>query len=238
MPRGTGSTSELTVLAERLQRRLGNQRLASQALRTIATHAPDERFAMAFILKLAEDSTDALKSVLRNRAAANDLIFCLGSSELIATELTYAGFGWAAAFEEAREANAQSLIASMHSEPIDAPDRLSASIALARFNRRMFVQVAIADLLDRITVEETWRAMSALADECIRAALELATRFMGERAQEIGRFCVLAMGKLGAQELNLSSDIDLIYLHEPTSSRDSSEAAARLAESLTEMLSP
>jgi [glutamine synthetase] adenylyltransferase / [glutamine synthetase]-adenylyl-L-tyrosine phosphorylase len=238
MPRKTASSSELTGLAERLKRRLGNQRLAEQALRTITTHAPDERLAMAFLLKLAEDSTDALKDVLRNRAAANDLIFCLGSSEVIATELTYAGAEWTAAFERARAVDANRLIASMHSEPIDAADRLSASVALARFNRRMFVQVAIADLLDRIGVEDTWRAMSALADECIRAALELAMRFMGERANQIGRFCVLAMGKLGARELNLSSDIDLIYLHESSGSHDSVEAAARLAESLTEMLSP
>ncbi|MDO8430871.1 MAG: bifunctional [glutamate--ammonia ligase]-adenylyl-L-tyrosine phosphorylase/[glutamate--ammonia-ligase] adenylyltransferase [Candidatus Binatus sp.] len=226
------------MLADRLKRRLGNQRLAEQALRTIAARAPDERLAMAFLLKLAEDSSGALKNVLRDRAAASDLIFCLGSSELVATELTYAGAEWAAAFEAARTASASSLIESMRSDPIDAPDRLSASVALAQFNRRMFVRVAIADLLDRIDVADTWRAMSALADECIRAGLELAIRFMGERAKEIGRFCVLAMGKLGARELNLSSDIDLIYLHEPSGSRDSVEAAARLAESLTEMLSP
>ena len=238
MPRKSASSSELTVLADRLKVRLGNQRLAEQALRAIATRAPDERLAMAFLLKLTEDSADTLKNVLRDRDAASDLMFCLGSSELVATELSFAGNGWIDSFNAARTANVDGLIAAMHCDPIDAPDRLSASIALARFNRQMFVRVAIADLLDRITVSDTWRSMSALADECIRAALELATRFMGERAAQIGRFCVMAMGKLGARELNLSSDIDLIYLHEPSSSRDSNLAAARLGEALTEILSP
>ena len=45
------------------------------------------------------------------------------------------------------------------------------------------------------------------------------------------------MGKLGARELNLSSDVDLIYLHASSGSPDSSEAAARLGEWFTEILS-
>ena len=120
---------------------------------------------------------------------------------------------------------------------IDAPDRQAAAAALGRFMRRMMVQVAIADLLDRLSVGETALAMSELADECIRTALDLASRFLGERARAIGQFCVLAMGKLGARELNLSSDVDLIYLHASAGSPDSSEAAARLGESFTEILS-
>ena len=80
--------------------------------------------------------------------------------------------------------------------------------------RRMMVRVAIADLLDRLSVGETALAMSELADECIRTALDLATRFLGERARTVGPFCILAMGKLGARELNLSSDVDLyIFTH-------------------------
>ena len=45
------------------------------------------------------------------------------------------------------------------------------------------------------------------------------------------------MGKLGARELNLSSDVDLIYLHASSGSPDSSEAASRLGEWFTEILS-
>ena len=103
--------------------------------------------------------------------------------------------------------------------------------------RRMLVRVAIADLLDGISVADTARAMSELADECIRTALDLAIHFLGERAAEVGKFCVLAMGKLGARELNLSSDVDLIYLHDPSGSPGGTEAAARLGEWFTEILS-
>ena len=103
--------------------------------------------------------------------------------------------------------------------------------------RRMMVQVAIADLLDRLTPGETALAMSELADECIRTALELATGFLGERARVVGPFCILAMGKLGGRELNFSSDVDLVYLHDSSDSAVSAEAAARLGEWFTEILS-
>ncbi len=239
MQRRSVQSSELTVLADRLKRRLGNFRLAEQALAAVTRRAPDERLALAFLLKLAEDSARELKSVLRDRAAGEDLIFCLGSSELVATELSSAKTRWDELFLDARAATMDGLLAAMRQDrpAHDAPDRQRAAAELGQYMRRMRVRVAIADLLDRIGVADTARAMSELGDECIRMAFALATRFLGERAAEVGRFCVLAMGKLGARELNLSSDVDLIYLHEPSGSPDGTEAAARLGEWFTEILS-
>ncbi|HSZ23955.1 MAG TPA: bifunctional [glutamate--ammonia ligase]-adenylyl-L-tyrosine phosphorylase/[glutamate--ammonia-ligase] adenylyltransferase [Candidatus Sulfotelmatobacter sp.] len=239
MPRKAAQSPQLAVLASRLKQRLGNERLAQGALAAVKERAPDEQLALAFLTKLAENSAAALKSVLRDRAAGADLIFCLGSSELVATELSLAGPEWAEIFLGARSQTIDGLVAAMRAkrDPIDAPDRQAAAAELGRFMRRMMVQVAIADLLDRLSVGETAQAMSELADECIRTALDLATRFLGERARAVGRFCILAMGKLGGRELNLSSDVDLIYLHESSGSPDSSQAAARLGEWFTEILS-
>ena len=239
MPRKDAQSPQLEVLAKRLKDRLGNDRLAQQALAAVKERAPDDQLALAFLLKLAEDSAAALTGVLRDRAAGGDLVFCLGSSELIATELSLAGPGWSKIFLDARAQTIDGLVAAMRQDRarIDAPDRHGAAALLGRFMRRTMVQVAIADLLDRLSVGETALAMSELADECIRTALELATGFLGGRAGAIGRFCILAMGKLGARELNLSSDVDLVYLHASSGSPDSSEAAARLGEWFTEILS-
>src|SRR5580700_277888 len=239
MPRKAAQSPQLAVLAKRLKDRLGNDRLAQNALAAVKDRAPDDQLALAFLTKLAENSADALKDVLRNRVAGSDLIFCLGSSELVATELSLAGREWAEVFLDARAQTIDGLVAAMRTErvTIDAPDRQAAAAELGRFMRRKLVQVAIADLLDRLSPAETALAMSELADECIRTALSLATRFLGPRAREVGRFCILAMGKLGARELNLSSDVDLIYLHESSGSPDSSEAASRLGEWFTEILS-
>lgn len=239
MPRKEAQSPQLAVLAQRLKDRLGNDRIAEQALAAVEERAPDEQLALAFLTKLAEDSAAALKGVLRDRAMGSDLVFCLGSSELVATELSLAGPGWAKFFLDARGQTIDGLVAAMRRERtgIDAPDRQGAAAVLGRFMRRTMLRVAIADLLDRLSVGQTALAMSELADECIGTALELATGFLGGRAGEIGRFCILAMGKLGARELNLSSDVDLVYLHASSGSPDSSEAAARLGEWFTEILS-
>ena len=91
MPRNAAQSPQLAVLAQRLKDRLGNDRLAQNALAAVENRAPDEQLALAFLTKLAENSATALKDVLRDRGAGADLIFCLGSSELVATELSLAG---------------------------------------------------------------------------------------------------------------------------------------------------
>src|ERR1700688_2465598 len=182
MPRKAAQSPQLAVLAKRLKDRLGNDRLGQTALAAVKDRAPDDQLALAFLTKLAENSATALKDVLRDRAAGSDLIFCLGSSELIATELSLAGPEWAEIFLDARAQTIDGLVAAMRAEraTIDAPDRQTAAAALGHFVRRVMVRVAIADLLDRLSVGETALAMSELADECIRTALDLATRFLGE----------------------------------------------------------
>jgi glutamate-ammonia-ligase adenylyltransferase len=59
---------------------------------------------------------------------------------------------------------------------------------------------------------------------------------MPAHAAAAGDFCVLAMGKLGARELNLSSDIDVVYLYDSRNAADGAESARRLGELLTELL--
>ncbi len=89
---------------------------------------------------------------------------------------------------------------------------------LRQFRRRRMVSIIWRDLADWAPLDETLAHLSALADACVVQALdwletwaraELGTPRDAEgRAQ---RLVVLAMGKLGAGELNLSSDIDLIF---------------------------
>src|SRR5260370_16872834 len=91
MPRKAGQSPQPDAPAKGLKDRLGNDRLAQKALAAVKDRAPDDQLALAFLTKLAENSATALKDVLRDRAAGSDLIFCLGSSALIATQLSLAG---------------------------------------------------------------------------------------------------------------------------------------------------
>ncbi|HUO05876.1 MAG TPA: bifunctional [glutamate--ammonia ligase]-adenylyl-L-tyrosine phosphorylase/[glutamate--ammonia-ligase] adenylyltransferase [Candidatus Binataceae bacterium] len=237
MPSRRAAPPELEGLAKRLHDRLGDRGLAVRAIATVKDRAPDEQLALAFLLKFADDFNDLLRRVLADPAATSDLVFCLGSSEVVATELSLLGPGWADVFLGARAVSDGPRFAKMKSPAIDAPDRTAGAAALGRFMRGWFTRIIIADLLKLIDVAGTARAMSDLADECIRAALDFAARQMGDRAAEAGSFCVLAMGKLGARELNLSSDIDLIYLIDSAHSPRAAETAARLGEAVTEILS-
>ena len=85
------------------------------------------------------------------------------------------------------------------------------------FKRREMLHIGVRDLLRLCPVEETLAALSVLAEALISAAYWICATSL-RRECEIPRdafteFTILAMGKLGGSELNFSSDVDLIFLH-------------------------
>lgn len=127
------------------------------------------------------------------------------------------------------------------------------SLLLARFKRREYVRIMLRDVLRIAPLAETTSEVSALGDVLIEAALREAESAMEHRfglPQHLdaeGRalntpFVVLSLGKLGGNELNYSSDIDLLYLYgdgkEPaTAAISNREYFVRLAQQATEILS-
>ncbi|WP_108126079.1 bifunctional [glutamate--ammonia ligase]-adenylyl-L-tyrosine phosphorylase/[glutamate--ammonia-ligase] adenylyltransferase [Saccharospirillum mangrovi] len=91
---------------------------------------------------------------------------------------------------------------------------------LRLWRNRQLARLIVRDANGLSTVRETALAVSDLADAAIAAALDYAQRFWSAQWGEPGpsefgethqQLVVLAMGKHGARELNLSSDIDLIF---------------------------
>jgi glutamate-ammonia-ligase adenylyltransferase len=102
----------------------------------------------------------------------------------------------------------------------DVDDETGLERALRQFRRREMLRIVWRDLGGLAGLDETLEDLSELADVCIRQALALlhgwavdksGTPRDGEGREQ--RLIVLAMGKLGARELNLSSDIDLIFCY-------------------------
>src|SRR5260370_37841374 len=98
------------------------------------------------------------------------------------------------------------------------------SLLLARFKRREYLRIMLRDVLRIAPLAETTAEISALSDVLIQEALREAESAMEHRSglpQHLdvdGRtvntpFSVLALGKLGGNELNYSSDIDLLYIY-------------------------
>jgi [glutamine synthetase] adenylyltransferase / [glutamine synthetase]-adenylyl-L-tyrosine phosphorylase len=128
-----------------------------------------------------------------------------------------------------------------------------ASLLLARFKRREYVRIMLRDVLKLAPLAETTAEISALADVLIEAALRDAQNLLQRRYEapqhldSEGRlvdtpFAILSLGKLGGNELNYSSDVDLMYIfgdgEEPSGAAVSNrEYFIRLAQQVTEILS-
>ena len=100
----------------------------------------------------------------------------------------------------------------------DVADEEALDVSLRQFRRQQMMRIIWRDITRRADLGETLEDLSELADVCIRCAL---ARLYAWASEQFGvprdaqcnpqSLIVLGMGKLGARELNLSSDIDLIY---------------------------
>src|SRR5690348_13311751 len=143
---------------------------------------------------------------------------------------------------------------------------LPAAVFLARFKRREYLRITLRDVLKLATLSDTCLEISNLADVLIERALRLCAQRLenlyglpqwhdaAEYPQvtqatqanlQPARMAVLALGKLGGQELNYSSDIDLIFLYDHDGETSGGEAGAisnleyfvRLAQAILKLLS-
>ncbi len=99
--------------------------------------------------------------------------------------------------------------------------------ALARlreFKQAEMLRIATRDLAHLANQLEITRELSDVADVCLNAVWRLCTAQLGERLglpfhqDSAGRWqptpsCVIGLGKLGGQELNYSSDVDVIFVY-------------------------
>ena len=123
------------------------------------------------------------------------------------------------------EAHFAALLAEAAAGVAAAKDEAQAMQRLRRLKAEAALLIALADVGGVWPVLRVTRALTELADTAIGAAV----RFLLRAAMSEGRFAppdpaqpelgsgyfVLAMGKMGAFELNYSSDVDLIVLFDP-----------------------
>src|SRR5262245_23268022 len=102
----------------------------------------------------------------------------------------------------------------------DGDDEAGIKQRLRRLRSRVLLRAMARDLAGAADLAEVCEAMSALADAEITTALGWAERLYGAkhgvpRTASGGRceLVVVGMGKLGGRELNVSSDIDLVFLY-------------------------
>ena len=129
--------------------------------------------------------------------------------------------------------------------------RTSLMAHLRQTRKRVALLIALADIGGIWPLHKVTEALARFADHATAAALDLALRELIEKGEILldhpdnpgpsSGLIVLGMGKLGALELNYSSDIDLIILFDPTRFRPAGKEspmalAVRVARTLVYLL--
>ncbi len=128
--------------------------------------------------------------------------------------------------------------------------RAQTAAVLRTAKRRVALATAVADISGEWSLAQVTGALSDLAEGALRVAVshllrsahdrgELRLRHLAAPSRGSG-FTVLAMGKLGARELNYSSDVDLILVFDPEPHAYNADALsatfARLARDLVGLM--
>ncbi|MAU99111.1 MAG: bifunctional [glutamate--ammonia ligase]-adenylyl-L-tyrosine phosphorylase/[glutamate--ammonia-ligase] adenylyltransferase [Fulvimarina sp.] len=147
---------------------------------------------------------------------------------------------------------ARSTIAGVANLPAADDSEKAVMAALREARGRVALLLGLADVFGALTPDETTRILSDFAEAAVAAALrfclldlhgrgKIVLPHPGEPEKSSGVF-VLGMGKLGAQELNYSSDIDIIVLYDERRALtkdplDAPETLSRLVRRLARILS-
>ncbi len=151
---------------------------------------------------------------MRQGAVGDLLRGTAGSSPYLARLIGRHGAELHRLVSESPEATIEALAVEMKAATHDAPGLSALGDRLREIKSRAALFIALADLGGVWGLEETTGALTDIAD----SACEAASGWLLAREIDAGRlpqdhgYVLLAMGKMGARELNYSSDIDLIAL--------------------------
>jgi glutamate-ammonia-ligase adenylyltransferase len=199
-----------------------------------ASASPDLAARVLADLAAAADDPAGLRAALRERAGFRRRLIALTAASRSIGNWLVANPGEALRLADDARPDASRPAAELRADALAAvgagarspaadPDRCWR--ALRRFKRREFVRIAARDLVGaEASIEQVGAALAALAEACLEAALALALRPYGDRPPV--RLALLGMGKLGGEELNYVSDVDVLACHEPADGVAPDEAAA------------
>jgi glutamate-ammonia-ligase adenylyltransferase len=150
-----------------------------------------------------------------------------------------------------RNPSTAELTAQLQAEVDAARDDPAVLRAFRRFRAGHTLRIGANDILRDRPLEEVTRELARLADASVEVALRFALRTVGNRfgtptgpGGEPARVAAFAFGKLGGDELNYSSDIDLMFVYDhdgETAGRRSAlgndEFFARVVQEVVRLLS-
>ena len=168
-----------------------------------------------------DDLIPHIQKCLQHPRSRRQLILALGNSPYLANVLRR----WPACLptpdETALDIHEGNRI--LQEKLLKTTDWSEAARLLRIHKHHCYFHIGSRDLSGEYSLIEVVRAISTLADGCLEAGYQWLTQQLNKRyghplvlsaqgEKHPARFVVMGMGKLGARELNFSSDVDLIYL--------------------------
>jgi [glutamine synthetase] adenylyltransferase / [glutamine synthetase]-adenylyl-L-tyrosine phosphorylase len=212
--------------------------------------APEQ--GLQYFARLHERHPSWFQRLTRSTAGLRYLIAVFGYSHFLSEEILRHP-EWADQLLESGNLQAV-LTAEEMREALEAalPPGLPPPLEFACFRRRELLRILIRDMLGLGTLPEITGELTALADTILGTAYDRIRQQLGieygvpqTRTGEESHFSVIALGKMGGNELNYSSDIDLMFLFQANGDTTGGRAGkitnreffVRAANQLTSLLS-
>ena len=210
-------------------------------------HNPDPDAALRYLDRLLAEDAAAFHHLARNPFALQCLLTLFAQSQFLSEEVLQHP-DWLELIlvhgELNRGRSAGEYVYRLEQKAAADP------LAFATFRREELLRICLRDTQGLATMGETTAEISHLADAILEVAFKrvreaLVARYGAPRLED-GSFCgfsVIALGKLGGEELNYSSDIDLMFVFQGRGETDGAapignqEFYKRLANEYTSLLS-
>lgn len=222
-----GAMRHIASLTDGLSRRAAIQRQLLPVMIGWFANGPDPDAGLLEFRKLSDalGTTHWYLKLLRDSGmAAERLALILASSAYCAGELSRLpeSVQWLAHDEELAPRDPVALRAELSAVLSRHHDHAERVSAVRYLRRRELTRAALSDVLRWVEPERAV-AMTDAADIAVIGALEIAK---SEIPGEPATFAAIAVGRMGGRELNYSSDIDLMFVYEPTGVGPDAEQAA------------
>jgi glutamate-ammonia-ligase adenylyltransferase len=232
-----------------------------RALPAILAHAPEPELSLSYLDRFLRDAPNSVVSLMeRQPAALHHLILVFSHSRFLSESLLQQPelLRWL------HQGTSSQTLARLKSQEDLLEDfaRFAATaseqphgIVLTRFKRREYLRIMLRDVLGLATLTDTTLELSQLADVLLDRALRYCEQHLEnlfgapqftDTAGRVhpARMVLLSLGKLGGQELNYSSDVDLMFLYSHSGETaggkngqiPNSEYFVRMAQSLLKLI--
>ena len=181
-------------------------------LQTALASAADPGRSIIYLERLLESADESLlPALIKNPRVIESLVTIFSGSQFL-TEIILRNPTHVNLLQHRNLLTQRKSTATIHMEALKIINETNADQkldALRRYQRGEILRIGASDLLDLYDLRTVTRQLSKLASGLVRACLDLASQQSGISGDD---FVVIAMGKHGAEELNYSSDIDLLFV--------------------------